>query len=96
VALSAIIMTAPAERDGRCVLWIPDFASAHRDAPCIRPLQAAFPTLVPVHGPVLTIRLNQEDLSPARSDQVAPKPDRRESTSFASRSAIERNTLVNS
>ena len=56
------VMTQPPYRDARRVFWIMDNGSSHRGTPCIRRLQAAYPTLVPVHGPVHASWLNQIEI----------------------------------
>ena len=60
--LVAQVMTQPPYRDARRVFWIVDNGSSHRGAPCIRRLQAAYPNLVPVHGPVHASWLNQIEI----------------------------------
>ena len=55
-------MTQPPYRDAHRVFWIVDNGSSHRGAPCIRRLQAAYPNLVPVHGPVHASWLNQIEI----------------------------------
>ncbi len=60
--LVAQVMTQPPYRDARRVFWILDNGSSHRGAPCIRRLQAAYPTLVPVHSPVHASWLNQIEI----------------------------------
>jgi hypothetical protein len=56
------VMTQPPYRDARRVFWIMDNGSSHRGAPCVRRLQAAYPALVPVHGPVHASWLNQIEI----------------------------------
>jgi hypothetical protein len=60
--LVAQVMTQPPYRDARRVFWVVDNGSSHRGAPCVRRLQAAYPTLVPVHGPVHASWLNQIEI----------------------------------
>ena len=60
--LVAQVMTQPPYRDAHRVFWIVDNGSSHRGAPCIRRLQAAYPNLVPVHGPVHASWLNQIEI----------------------------------
>jgi hypothetical protein len=60
--LVAQVMTQPPYRDARRVFWIVDNGSSHRGAACIRRLQAAYPTLVPVHSPVHASWLNQIEI----------------------------------
>ena len=49
-------------RNARRVFWIFDNGSSHRGQPCVRRLTAAFPNLVPVHGPVHASWLNQIEI----------------------------------
>ncbi len=56
------VMTQPPYCDARRVFWIMDNGSSHRGAPCVRRLQAAYPTLVPVHSPVHASWLNQIEI----------------------------------
>ena len=56
------VMTQPPYRDARRVFWIMDNGSSHRGAPCVRRLQAAYPNVVPVHGPVHASWLNQIEI----------------------------------
>jgi hypothetical protein len=56
------IMTQPPYRDAQRVFWIMDNGSSHRGQPCVRRLKAAFPNLVPVHGPVHASWLNQIEI----------------------------------
>lgn len=60
--LVAQVMTTPPYRDARRVFWIVDNGSSHRGAPSVQRLQAAFPTLVPVHSPVHASWLNQIEI----------------------------------
>ena len=60
--LVAQVMTQPPYRDARRVFWIVDNGSSHRGAACIRRLQAAYPTLIPVHSPVHASWLNQIEI----------------------------------
>jgi hypothetical protein len=60
--LVAQVMCHPPYRDARRVFWIVDNGSSHRGAACIRRLQATYPTLVPVHGPVHASWLNQIEI----------------------------------
>ena len=60
--LVAQVMTQPPYRDARRVFWILDNSSSHRGSPCVRRLQAAYPNLVPVHGPVHASWLNQIEI----------------------------------
>lgn len=56
------VMTQPPYRDAQRVFWIMDNGSSHRGQPCVRRLKAAFPNLVPVHGPVHASWLNQIEI----------------------------------
>ena len=56
------VMAQPPYRDARRVFWIVDNGSSHRGQPCVRRLQALFPNLVPVHGPVHASWLNQIEI----------------------------------
>jgi hypothetical protein len=56
------VMTQSPYRDARRVFWIVDNGSSHRGAACIERLQAAFPTVVPVHGPIHASWLNQVEI----------------------------------
>ena len=49
-------------RDARRVFWILDNGSWHRGDASMRRLQAASPTVVPVHGPVYASWLNQIEI----------------------------------
>lgn len=60
--LVAQVMTQSPYRDARRVFWIMDNGSSHRGDASVRRLQAAFPTLVPVHGPIHASWLNQIDI----------------------------------
>jgi hypothetical protein len=60
--LVAQVMTQPPYRDARRVFWIVDNGSSHRGATCLRRLQAAYPTLIPVHTPVHASWLNQIEI----------------------------------
>lgn len=56
------VMTQSPYRDAHRVFWIVDNGSSHRGQPCVRRLQALFPNLVPVHGPVHASWLNQIEI----------------------------------
>ena len=56
------VMTQPPYRDAQRVFWIMDNGSSHRGQPCVRRLKAAFPNLVPVHGPIHASWLNQIEI----------------------------------
>jgi DDE superfamily endonuclease len=56
------VMMQPPYRDARRVFWIMDNGSSHRGQPCVRRLKAAFPNLVPVHGPIHASWLNQIEI----------------------------------
>ena len=55
-------MCQPPYRDARRVFWIMDNGSSHRGEPCVRRLQASFPNIVVVHGPVHASWLNQIEI----------------------------------
>ncbi len=56
------VMRQPPYDQARRVFWIMDSGSSHRGAKCITRLQAKFPRLVPVHGPVHASWLNQIEI----------------------------------
>jgi hypothetical protein len=56
------VMTEPPYRDARRVFWIMDNGSSHRGARCVNRLQAAYPNIVPVHGPIHASWLNQIEI----------------------------------
>ena len=60
--LVAQVMRQPPYATARRVFWIMDNGSSHRGAACVRRLQAAFPNVVPVHGPVHASWLNQIEI----------------------------------
>ena len=60
--LVAQVMTQTPYREARRVFWIMDNGSSHRGTPCVQRLQAAYPKLVPVHGPVHASWLNQIEI----------------------------------
>jgi hypothetical protein len=60
--LVAQVMAESPYRDARRVFWIVDNGSSHRGGASVRRLQAAFPNIVPVHGPVHASWLNQIEL----------------------------------
>jgi hypothetical protein len=60
--LVAQVMATSPYRDARHVFWIVDNGSSHRGQPAVRRLQAAFPNLVLVHGPVHASWLNQIEI----------------------------------
>ena len=60
--LVAQVMANSPYRDARHVFWIVDNGSSHRGQPSVRRLQAAFPNLVLVHGPVHASWLNQIEI----------------------------------
>jgi hypothetical protein len=60
--LVAQVMTQAPYRDARRVFWIMDNGSSHRGEASVQRLQAAFPTLVPVHGPIHASWLNQIEI----------------------------------
>jgi len=56
------VLPQPPYRNARRLCWILDNSSSHREAPCVRRLQATFPTRVPVHRPVHASWLNQSEI----------------------------------
>jgi DDE superfamily endonuclease len=56
------VMTQSPYREARRVFWILDNGSSHRGDACVHRLQAAFPNLIPVHGPVHASWLNQIEI----------------------------------
>jgi len=60
--LVAQVMSQAPYCHARRVFWILDNGSSHRGQPCVQRLQAAFPNLVPVHGPVHASWLNQIEI----------------------------------
>lgn len=60
--LVAQVMTQPPYDQARRVFWIVDNGSAHRGARAVARLQAQYPRLVLVHGPIHASWLNQIEL----------------------------------
>ena len=60
--LVAQVMSQPPYRDARRVFWIMDNGSSHRGEASVQRLRSAFPTLVPVHGPIHASWLNQIEI----------------------------------
>jgi len=60
--LVAQVMRQPPYDRARRVFWIMDNGSSHRGTRCVARLQAQFPRLVPVHGPVHASWLNQIEI----------------------------------
>jgi hypothetical protein len=60
--LVAQVMTQAPYREARRVFWILDNGSSHRGDASVRRLQAAYPNLIPVHGPVHASWLNQIEI----------------------------------
>ena len=56
------VMSQPPYNEARRVFWIMDNGSSHRGARCVARLQARYPRLVPVHGPVHASWLNQIEI----------------------------------
>lgn len=56
------VMRQAPYNEARRVFWIMDNGSSHRGAKCVARLQAKFPRLVPVHGPVHASWLNQIEI----------------------------------
>jgi hypothetical protein len=60
--LVAQVMAQPPYDQARRVFWILDNGSSHRGARCIARLQAQYPHLIPVHGPIHASWLNQIEI----------------------------------
>lgn len=60
--LVAQVMAQPPYDRARRVFWILDNGSAHRGARCVARLQAQYPHLIPVHGPIHASWLNQIEI----------------------------------
>ncbi|MGO9605055.1 MAG: IS630 family transposase [Candidatus Binataceae bacterium] len=60
--LVAQVMATSPYRDARRVFWVVDNGSSHRGQPSVQRLQAAFPNLVLLHGPVHASWLNQIEI----------------------------------
>jgi hypothetical protein len=60
--LVAQVMHQPPYNQARRVFWIMDNGSSHRGTRCVTRLQAKYPRLVPVHGPVHASWLNQIEI----------------------------------
>jgi hypothetical protein len=56
------VMSQPPYRDARRVFWILDNGSSHRGQRCVCRLQAKYPRIVIVHGPVHASWLNQIEI----------------------------------
>jgi hypothetical protein len=56
------VMHQPPYNHARRVFWIMDNGSSHRGARCVARLQAKYPRLVPVHGPIHASWLNQIEI----------------------------------
>jgi hypothetical protein len=56
------VMSQPPYRDARRVFCILDNGSSHRGQACVRRIQAAFPNVIPVHGPIHASWLNQIEI----------------------------------
>ena len=56
------VMRQPPYNQAHRVFWIMDNGSSHRGARCVARLQAKYPRLVPVHGPVHASWLNQIEI----------------------------------
>jgi hypothetical protein len=56
------VMRQPPYNQARRVFWIMDNGSSHRGTRCVTRLQAKFPRLVAVHGPVHASWLNQIEI----------------------------------
>ena len=55
-------MGQPPYSEARTVFWIMDNGSSHRGERSMRRLTAAYPNLIPVHGPVHASWLNQIEI----------------------------------
>jgi len=60
--LVALVVHQPPYDEARRVFWIMDNGSSHRGARCVARLQAKYPRLVPVHGPIHASWLNQIEI----------------------------------
>ncbi|MEK7329615.1 MAG: IS630 family transposase [Candidatus Eisenbacteria bacterium] len=60
--LVAQVMAQPPYDQARRVFWILDNGSSHRGARCVARLQAQYPHLIPVHGPIHASWLNQIEI----------------------------------
>ena len=60
--LVAQVMSQPPYRGARRVFWIMDNGSSHRGDRSVKRLQAAYPNLVAVHGPIHASWLNQIEI----------------------------------
>lgn len=60
--LVAQVMHQPPYNQAHRVFWIMDNGSSHRGARCVARLQAKYPRLLPVHGPVHASWLNQIEI----------------------------------
>jgi hypothetical protein len=56
------VMHQPPYNQARRVFWIMDNGSSHRGARCVARLEAKYPHLVPVHGPIHASWLNQIEI----------------------------------
>jgi hypothetical protein len=56
------VMHQPPYNHAHRVFWIMDNGSSHRGARCVARLQAKYPRLVPVHGPIHASWLNQIEI----------------------------------
>lgn len=56
------VMTRSPYCNARRVFWILDNGSSHRGEASVRRIQAAFPNVIPVHGPVHASWLNQVEI----------------------------------
>ncbi len=73
--LVAQVMTQSPYREARRVFWILDNGSSHRGEASVRRLQAAFPNLVPVHGPIHASWLNQIEIYFSIVERKALRPN---------------------
>jgi hypothetical protein len=56
------VMAQPPYCDAHRVFWIMDNGSSHRGEASVQRLQAAFPNIIPVHGPIHASWLNQIEI----------------------------------
>jgi hypothetical protein len=75
--------------EARRVFWILDNGSSHRGEASVRRLQAAFPNLVPVHGPIHASWLNQIEIYFSILQRKALTPN-----DFASLEEVEERLLA--
>jgi hypothetical protein len=86
--LVAQVMAQSPYLEARRVFWILDNGTSHRGAPCVARLQARYPRLVPVHGPVHASWLNQIEIYFSIVQRKALTPN-----DFSSLAAVEERLL---